>query len=74
MTIDSAPIEWYSGHRLYDRPRRLFWRQQWLEVITVLGRGYFPDGAYVKILASDHGVYLLEYSLSKDTWHIATSA
>jgi hypothetical protein len=63
-------IEWYSGHTLFDQPRRLFWKNQWLEVLTVLERGYLPNGAYFKIMASDCGVYLLEYSLHHDSWHI----
>jgi hypothetical protein len=74
MTAGSTLIEWYSGHTLYDRPRRLFWGDQWLEVMAVLERAYFPDGARCTILASDHGVYLLEYSSSNDAWHITASA
>jgi hypothetical protein len=67
-------VEWYSGHTLYDRPHRFLWKGPWLEVIAVLERGYTPDGAFIKILASDHGIYLLEYSLNQDLWQVAASA
>ncbi len=71
--LSVTTVEWYSGYTLYDRPRRFLWKRQWLEVITVLERGYVPDGAYIKILASDHGIYRLEYSLDQDVWHVAAS-
>jgi hypothetical protein len=71
MTIEPAQIEWYSGYTRYDKPRRLLWKNQWLEVIRVLQRSYAPNGALVKLLASDHHIYLLEYSLDLDLWRVA---
>jgi hypothetical protein len=68
--VPDTTVEWYSGHTLYDRPRQVRWGSQWLEVIRVLERGYVPDGAYVKILASDQCIYLLRYSLDQDVWHV----
>jgi hypothetical protein len=70
MTSGPTRIEWYSGHTLYDRPRRLLWKNRWLEVLSVLQRGYTPNGAFVKLLASDQGLYLLEYSLDQDCWSL----
>jgi hypothetical protein len=70
MTSEASQIEWYSGHTRYDRPCRLLWKNQWLEVITVLQRGYNPSGAFVKLLASDHNIYVLEYSLDLDLWRV----
>lgn len=63
-------VEWFSGHTLYDRPRRLFWSGQWLDVVSVLQRGYTPDGAFIKIIASNHSFFLLNYSVHSDSWHI----
>ena len=68
--LPGTTVEWYSGYTLYDRPRRFLWGSKWLEVIKVLERGYVPDGAYVKILASDHCTYFLRYSLDQDVWHV----
>jgi hypothetical protein len=68
--VPDTTVEWYSGHTLYDRPRRVLWGSQWLAVINVLERGYVPDGAYVKILASDYGIYVLRYSLDQDVWRV----
>ena len=68
MTSNPSQLEWYSGYTRYDRPRRLLWKNQWLEVITVLQRGYTPSGAFMKLLASDQSIYLLEYSLNLDLW------
>jgi hypothetical protein len=61
-------VEWYSGHTLYDRPRRLFWSGQWIEVVAILERGYTPDGAFFKIIASNQGIFLLKYCLYADAW------
>ena len=63
-------VEWFSGHTLYDRPRRLFWSGQWLDVISIRQRGYTPDGAFIKIIASNHSFFLLQYSVGSDAWHI----
>ncbi len=71
MINKPSPIEWYSGYTLYDRPRRLFWGGQWLTVVTILQRGYTPDGFFIKLLASDQGTYLLEYSSDQDVWRVA---
>jgi hypothetical protein len=68
MTSEPSQLEWYSGYTRYDRMRRLLWKNQWLEVITVLQRGYTPSGAFMKLLASDQSIYLLEYSLNLDLW------
>jgi hypothetical protein len=63
-------VEWSSGYTLYDSPRRLFWSGQWFEVVSVLQRGYTPDGAFFKILASDQTIFMLKYSSRRDAWRI----
>jgi hypothetical protein len=70
MTSEPSQLEWYSGYTRYDRPRRLLWKNQWFEVITLLQRGYTPNGAFMKLLASDQSIYLLEYSLNLDLWRV----
>ena len=68
--IPGMRVEWYSGYTLYDSPRRLLWAGQWLEVVSVLQRGYSPNGAFFKILTSNQAIFILKYSLCQDLWQI----
>jgi hypothetical protein len=70
LMFSETKVEWYSGYTLYDNPRRLLWSGQWFEVVSVLQRGYTPDGAFFKILASDQTIFILKYSSRQESWRI----
>jgi hypothetical protein len=61
-------VSTYSGHRLHERPLSFTWKDQRLEVREVLEQGYGPDSLFFKIVASDGGIYLLEYLWAADSW------
>jgi hypothetical protein len=65
-----SAVEWYSICTLFDQHRRILWSGQWLEVVSVVQRGYTPAGAFIKIIASNQKFFLLKYSLYSDSWHI----
>ncbi|MGQ9921023.1 MAG: hypothetical protein ACUVRZ_06795 [Desulfobacca sp.] len=70
MSCGAERIVWYSGASLYEQPRRLCWGGRWLTVLAVSSRGITPNGAFLKILASDQRCYRLDYDQSHDLWQI----
>ncbi len=69
MIEATIQIEWYSGHTLYDQPRRLSWGGQTQEVLAVLSRGSSPQGAFLEILTTDRRCYRLEFDAHAGVWH-----
>ena len=64
-------VETYCGARLHERPRRFFWRDQRLEVATVLASWQEPDCLVFKVESDDGLTYLLRYWQADDAWKVA---
>ena len=78
MELVPIQVECYSGHKADETPRRLRWKDEWIEVEEVLDCWFqvetlpdWPRADYLKVLDSDQREYLLKHDLESDAWYLA---
>ena len=63
-------VECYSGCKSDERPVRVFFRGQMVEVASVEGRWYSPGFTYFRVLLANGEHYVLRHQEAQDVWSI----
>lgn len=63
-------VECHSGYKYADRPTAIYWQDQRLDVIDVLGRWRSPGMICFRVVTSDKRSFDLRYDEHTDVWHI----
>lgn len=63
-------VECYSGHRAEERPVRLAFESQTLEIVEVEDRWYSPGATYFRVLAENGDRYVLRRDDAQDVWSL----
>jgi hypothetical protein len=68
MTEQIVRVECYSGHKADERPRRLVFESQTLEISEVEDRWYSPGATYFRVLVENGERYVLRHDDAQDVW------
>lgn len=71
MTEKLFRVECYSGYRAEERPVRIMFETQTLEVADVEDRWYSPGATYFGVLAGNGERYVLRHDDGQDVWSVA---
>lgn len=63
-------VECYSGIEYAQRPRRILWQEEQLEVEVVVAEARSPSGKQFVVKTRDGRVFRLEYVALSDDWLI----
>lgn len=63
-------VECHSGYKYADRPTAIFWQDQRLEVVDILGRWRTPGILYFRVITTNEQSFDLSYDEHADVWHI----
>ena len=63
-------VECYSGQRADERPVRILFESQTLEIAEVEDRWYSPGATYFRVLAEGGGRYVLRHDDAQDVWSL----
>ncbi len=63
-------VECYAGYRGEETPRRLFFKEQQIEVVEILDRWLAPDHRYFKFKGSDSALYIIRHDVQRDQWEL----
>lgn len=63
-------VECYSGHKADERPTRLVFELQTLEITAIEDRWYSPGATYFRVLAEDGDRYVLRREDAQDIWSL----
>jgi hypothetical protein len=63
-------VECYSGHRAEERPMRILFETQTLEIVDVEDRWYSPGATYFRVLADGGDRYVLRHDDAQDVWSL----
>lgn len=63
-------VESYSGHKADERPTRLVFEAQTLEITAVEDCWYSPGATYFRVLVEDGDRYVLRRDDAQDTWSL----
>ena len=61
-------VECYSGHKPDERPTRLVFEEQTLEIAAVEDCWYSPGATYFRVLTEDGDRYVLRRDDAQDIW------
>jgi hypothetical protein len=64
-------VECYSGHKADERPMRIVFERQTLEIAEVEDRWYSPGATYFRVLAVEGDRYVLRRDDAQDAWSLA---
>lgn len=63
-------VECYSGQRADERPVRIVFETQTLEIAEMEDRWYSPGATYFRVLAEDGDRYVLRHDDAQDVWSL----
>ncbi|MGC0772376.1 MAG: hypothetical protein WB543_05525 [Candidatus Acidiferrum sp.] len=63
-------VECYSGHKAEERPVRLVFQTQTLEIAEVEDRWYSPGATYFRVLTGNGDRYVLRHDDAQDSWSL----
>ena len=63
-------VECYSGYRVEETPRRIWFAARTVDVRKVLDRWLSPDHRYFKVLGDDNAVYIIRYDETEHRWQL----
>jgi len=63
-------VECYSGHKAEERPVRILFERQTLEIAEVEDRWYSPGTTYFCVLAESGDRYVLRHDDAQDVWSL----
>ena len=63
-------VECYSGHKAEERPVRILFEGQTLEIADVEDRWYSPGATYFRVLAESGDRYVLRHDDAQDVWSL----
>jgi hypothetical protein len=70
MTEQIVRVECYSGHKAEERPLRILFEGQTLEIEEIEDRWYSPAATYFRVLAECGDRYVLRRDDAQDTWSL----
>ncbi len=63
-------VECYSGYKAEERPLRIVFDAQTLEIAEVEDRWYSPGATYFRVKAEDGDRYVLRRDDAQDVWSL----
>ena len=63
-------VECYAGYRGEETPRRFYYRDRRVDVLSVVDRWLAPDHRYFKLQTLD-GTFILRHDTGHDNWDLA---
>ena len=63
-------VECYSGRKAEERPVRLVFQTQTLEIAEVEDRWYSPGATYFRVLTGNGDRYVLRHDDAQDSWSL----
>jgi hypothetical protein len=70
MTEQLVRVESYSGHKAEERPLRILFGGQSLEIEEIEDRWYSPGATYFRVLAECGDRYVLRRDDAQDIWSL----
>lgn len=70
MTEQLVRVECYSGLKADERPVRIVFQAQTLDIREVEDRWYSPGATYVRVLAESGDRYVLRHDDAQDVWSL----
>ena len=61
-------VECYSGHKADERPLRILFDTQTIEIAEIEDRWYSPGATYFRALAESGDRYVLRHDDAQDSW------
>ncbi|MGH9677485.1 MAG: hypothetical protein ACRD36_10320 [Candidatus Acidiferrum sp.] len=71
MSEQLVRVECYSGHKADERPARIVFETQTLEISSIEDRWYSPGATYFRVLAQNGDSYVLRHDDPQDVWSLA---
>lgn len=63
-------VESYSGYKAEERPQRIVFETQRLEISEVEDRWYSPGATYFRVLVASGERYVLRHDDAQDVWSL----
>ena len=63
-------VETYSGYKADERPMRIIFETQTLEIAEVEDRWYSPGATYFRVLVASGERYVLRHDDAQDVWSL----
>jgi hypothetical protein len=70
MTEQMVRVECYSGHKAEERPLRIVFAGQTLEIKEIEDRWYSPGATYYRVLAECGDRYVLRHDDAQGVWSL----
>ncbi|MGB2624137.1 MAG: hypothetical protein WA857_13685 [Candidatus Acidiferrum sp.] len=70
MTEQLVLVECYAGYKAGERPVRIVFEAQTLEIAEVEDRWYSPGATYFRVLAANGDRYVLRREDAQDSWSL----
>lgn len=70
MTEQLVRVECYAGQRADERPLRIVFDSQSLEIRELEDRWYSPGATYFRVLAANGDRYVLRHDDAQDVWSL----
>lgn len=70
MREQAVRVECYSGYKGDERPVRIVFEQQTLEIAEVEDRWYSPGATYFRVRVADGDRYVLRHDDGQDSWSL----
>jgi len=63
-------VECYAGYKATERPQRIVFESQVLEIAALEDRWYSPGATYFRVRVADGGRYVLRHDDGQDVWSL----
>jgi|HubBroStandDraft_6_1064221.scaffolds.fasta_scaffold64037_2 hypothetical protein len=63
-------VECYSGYKAEERPVRILFERDTLEIVEIEDRWYSPGATYFRVLAGSGDRYVLRHDDAQDVWSL----
>jgi hypothetical protein len=70
MGEQTVRVETYSGYKAEERPLRIVFEAQTLEIADLEDRWYSPGATYFRVLAENGDRYVLRHDDAQDIWSL----
>lgn len=70
MSEQIVRVECYSGYKADERPLRIVFETQTLEIAEVEDRWYSPGATYFRVLVESGERYVLRHDDAQDVWSL----
>jgi hypothetical protein len=70
MAEQVVRVESYAGYKAEERPLRIVFETQSLEIADVEDRWYSPGATYFRVLAANGDRYVLRHDDAQDVWSL----